>query len=332
MRDRVHYSTDLSNRLLVKEAGNIYALSGEFKIEKNTLVFDPQRKSPLAEQLRLPKRIKFEGRWQLDENHDLQLVLIENESQYDGDKLKIHGKVISASANEMTFQVHCKKGASQDVITLLRLGGRWQADELNRLQFLVSKDRDEDILRFKGQWQLDPKQKIVYKYYKQQLKRKIKVEEELILNGYWQINTKNRLAYILGLKNWSFFEFRVQLESPVILGKAGEIRYRIAIGTKELKSRRLLCLSGKWKIGRRHDIYFECEYGADVMHKVVFGARVSVDKSRNFLFELTNKEGQDLGIAVTFTRSFLRKDALVFARLAQIEKDLRFELGASIKW
>jgi len=332
MGDKLNYSADGLNRLVVKKGFDVYPAEGEFKVEKNNLVFEPSRKSTFTKEIDLPRRIKFEGNWHLSQNHDLNLVLTENDYQIAGDELDIRGKILSIEPDYLIFQAHFKKGPAEDRISLLRLGGRWCADEFNRLNFKITKDEEEDILKFTAGWELNENQMLVYIYEKEDLIRKTKTTEYLEFKGAWQIDAKNQLTYILDLKNDSFFQFKVQLESPDLRGKSGEIKYRIGIGVKELAPGKIISLFGTWKIKERQNLMFEMDYGEGILREIIFGAGVFLDKENEFIFALKNKKGEDLGIELKFERRFLQENARVFMRLSKLEKESFAEVGLKIIW
>lgn len=329
---KLRYAVDDINRLLIKKNGQQYPVEGEFKIERNNLIFEPDRKSPLTKDLDLPKRIKFQGNWHLNENRDLKLSLIENDYQNKEDELEIRGKVISCETDAVVFETKCKKTATSDKFSLLRLGGKWQADESNELNFLVTKDIEEDILRFRGAWGVNQNQEIIYTYEKQDLIRKTRTQELITFKGFWQINARDRITYILDLKNKSFFEFKVQIERPDIKGESEEIKYRIGIGVRDLKQERVFLLFGKWRVRQKRTISFELDYGERGIRAIAFGASVVLNKNNEFVFELKNRRGEDLGIRVTFNRNFFKGNAALFARLSKLEDDRRLEVGIRIPW
>lgn len=332
MPAKLRYSTDSSNRLVVYKNGRRYPVDGVFAVEENNLVFEPRQKSIFTKELNLSRKVRFEGNWRLADNKDLRLVLIETDNQVKNDELVIKGQIISAEVDAIVFQMHCIKEPDVDRIGLLRLGGRWQADKFNQLTFFVSRDVTEDILRFSGSWQVNKNQQIIYAYEKQDLIRKTRTLEQITIKGYWQINSSNRLAYILDLKNKSFFEFKVQMESPSLMGKTGEIRYRIGIGVKELAKERVFSLFGTWKINRTKSILFEMDYGEEAVKTITFGASVFLNRDNEFVFELKNRVGEDLGFSVQFNKKFFKDNAIAFARLKKLEEDLRVEAGLKLRW
>jgi hypothetical protein len=326
------YAIDEFNRLLVSKGTRQYALAGEFKIEKSDLIFEPDRKSPLLKELGLSQRIKFLGDWQLTEDYNLKLSLTENDYQYKDDELEIKGRIISGEAQELVFEAQCKKTPLQDKFVLLRLGGRWQANEFNELNFLVSKYKDEDILRFRGTWSINQNQEITYVYEKPDRRRARRAQEFITLKGFWQINTKDKLVYILDLKNKSFLEFKVQLEEQNLRGEDAQIRYRLGMGVKELRQERVFSLFGKWNIRAKKNISFEIDYGKRGLRAIDFGASVFLNKNNEFVFELKDRREKDLGFSITFNRRFMKRRAALFARLSKLENDLCLEAGVKIPW
>lgn len=329
---KLQYAVDASNRLLVKKDNQQYPLEGEFKIERNNLIFEPNRKSPLLKELDLPKRIKFQGNWHLTKNRDLKLSLVENDYQHKEDELEIRGRIISCEANAIIFETKCKKTETSDKFLLLRLGGRWQADASNELNFLVTKDIEEDTLRFRGAWAINQNQEIIYTYEKQDLIHKTTTQELLTFKGFWQINTQDRISYIFDLKNKSFFEFKVQLEQLDLRGDKREIKYRIGIGVADLKEEKVFSLFGKWRVEPKKNIFFEIDYGKRGIRAIIFGASVFLDKNNEIVFELKDRRETDLGIRVAFNRNFFKGKAALFARLSKLEDDGHLEVGVRIPW
>lgn len=329
---KLRYAVDDLNRLLIRKDDKPYALEGEFKIERNNLIFEPHRKSPFTKELDLPKRIKFQGNWQLSENRDLKLTLVDNDYQHREDELEIRGRVIACEADAIVFETKFKKTSTEDKITLLRLGGRWQANEFNELNFLVSKEREEDVLRFVGGWKINQNQEIVYTYEKQDLITKTRFEETITFKGCWQINARDRITYALDFKNKSFFEFKVQLLRPDLRGDERQIKYSIGIGVKDLREEKVISLFGKWKVQPKKTISFELDYGEKGIRALTFGASVLLDKNNEFVFELKDRRGKDLGFSVALNRSFLEEKAGLFIRLSKLENDSRLEAGIKIPW
>jgi len=97
----------------------------------------------------------------------------------------------------LVFEVKSTDREGQTHIQLLKLSGSWQADEFNRLSFLVKRKIQPDILTLGGIWQLNKNQQIIYTYEKTDLKTKTKYARTLTFLGFWQIDSTKRLTYIL---------------------------------------------------------------------------------------------------------------------------------------
>lgn len=330
--EKLRYSVDPYNRLLVKKGSRTYPIEGEFKTERNELVFLPSRKSPFTKELDLPRRIRFAGSWRLSRNHDLSLSLTETDYQYKGDELDIRGRLLSCEADALVFQTRFKKGPEEDRISLLRLGGRWQADKSNQLNFRITRDVDEDVLRFTGDWEVNKNQQIIYTYEKEDLVRRTKTTEYLEFRGFWELESKDRITYALDLKNNSFFQFRGVWEVPERQGKRGEIICKVGAGIKRSAKERVFSLFGNWRLRESKKLLFEINYGRNRLREIIFGASVFLDKNNELVFELKNKRKEGLGIGVRFKRSFLRENVRVFLRLSKMAGEKRLEAGIKIDW
>ena len=125
-------------------------------------------------------------------------------------------------------------------LRILKLKGTWHANDYNELCFEVSlRKGPPETYTFKGSWKLNNNQQIEY--------TSEDGRDRLTFKGYWDISSANRLAYILEGSSTSRFEFKVQLESPILYPKKGEIRYRIGAGIRQSR----LTAPGQ-KIGRAH--------------------------------------------------------------------------------
>jgi hypothetical protein len=333
---KYRYSVNNDNQLLIKLPKTKESLStrGRFDVDKdNRLTYWLNEPSPWRRKYNLPNKISFLGSWQLNQNYDLELVLEENKAQYADDSLVIKGEIISVDQDALAFEI---KGIDQEGllhIQILKLSGFWQADEYNRLSFLVKKKASPDTLTLEGAWQINPNQQIIYTYEKTGLKRKAKISCALTFAGFWQISSYNRLAYIISKSTNSKFDFKVQLETPNVYPKKGVIKYRIGVGLKEIipENLKVISLYGVWKFSRMVGLIFEMEYAEGEFHSLEFGAEVNLTKNNQVSFKLINKDGEDLGIEVIFTHRFLSKlDAEFFLKLRRAKEENAVEAGVRI--
>jgi hypothetical protein len=325
---RYRYSIDNSNRLSIKPRNLTKPLitDGKFEIDRNNrLVYWLNEPDNWRKQYDLANRISFVGNWRLDSNCDFELYLSKAPNQYKGDALSLKGEIVSVERDELIFEIHSLDKQGQNHIRLLRLSGLWQADECNRISFIVAKKPSPDILTLEGAWQLNKNQQITYTYEKVNLKTKTKFLRTLTFTGFWQINNANRLTYILSKSSNSRFDFRVQIESPNLYPRQGVIKYRLGIGLKEQKPARIKVISlyGTWKFSRKLGLVFQMDYGKGEIHNIEFGVDISLSKRDEIAFALKNKREEPLGFNITFTHRFLKKlDAEAFLRL---KKTLRSE-------
>jgi hypothetical protein len=208
------YAVDENNQLVIRRAKQgaeeeRLVVDEEFSVDTaNALVFRPKGPTGWKKEIDLPDKIKFVGNWSINPNHDLELTLSETEDQYEGDILSLKGEILGVEANALVFEVTSKEKSGIEIMRLLKLGGRWQADERNRLSFRVKKkEEEEDVLIFEGIWEVDAAHQIE------------KLERTLSFKGFWEISSSDRIAYILDLKEESYFSFKAQLESPNLIGK-----------------------------------------------------------------------------------------------------------------
>ena len=326
---------DRYNRLVMVRNSKSYVLNGRFFIEDNLLNYKVNEPEGWRKEIDLPKKIKFTGSWSMNSNHDLALALYERKDQSRGDVLSLKGNILDVRSDAILFEVYSRTKSGKELTRILKLGGRWQADENNRLRFLVKKEeREVDVLTLQGIWEVNRNHEITYRYEKMDLKTKERLERTILFKGFWEISSSDRFVYILDLKENSYFSFKAQLETPNLIGKKGVIKYRVGIGVRGEgpASVQIVSLFGTWKFGRKGGICFEIDYGEDKIKAVTFGANFYITTRDNVCFELKNKEGEDLGITVTFSRRFIRTQARGFLRLKKRERESRIEAGLKIPW
>ncbi len=307
------YFTDSENRLVrIRNDSSgrkkATAAKGEFNVEReNVLVYNVAENDNWKRDFDFPDKLRFKGRWRLNADHNLELILDDTAEDGGKDALTLKGEVAGVAADELDFLITSKKDRNVETTRFLKLAGKWKADEFNRLGFLVSKeDGLEDILIFDGLWEVGKDHHILYRYRKTQLKRKTKEERSLVFKGFWQITDKNRLAYMLDTSGESGFLFKVQLYDQATVGRLGVLKYRIGIGLSEYKR---------------------------PVERVIkfFGAlRFNLTKRDELGFEFTDSEGKKLGMNVTLTRKLLGGEA--FVRFKKAAEESRVEAGLKILW
>lgn len=324
---------DDSNHLLVKnlKLDKAIVVSGKFKTKNNNLVYLINKSAGWRRIYNLPKEIKFQGKWRLDSNYDLVLNL--KKTEFAKGVLVLKGKVLKADADYLIFKIKSKNSALKNEISYLKLKGLWRADKYNRITFEVKKKKVPDILTFKGVWQLNKNQKIIYTYTQLNLKTKRTSKGILTFDGFWQINKKNRLKFVLSKSSQSFFDFRVQIQTPNLYPAKGVIKYRLGIGLKKNKNRKSITLYGNWKFSRKLGLVFEMHYGRSSSKSIHFGATLNLSQKDKVIFALRGKDKKPLGITVTFKRKLLsNKNFEYFLRLKKQGKSVYIGAGGIFRF
>lgn len=271
------------------------------------------------------------GKWSLTTNHDLKLTLRRSKTQPLVESFTLTGEIISSSAHELVFSVRTKEEDSLKEIRLLRLKGRWHANENNQLVFLVQKGNREEPLTFEGVWEIGERHELLYRYQKEDPATGHKEEKFISFRGFWEIREKDHLTYSLDLPGNSRFDFEATVGSPSLLAKQGEIRYQIGIRLKgETLLVRKIVFFGKWKVSKDFSLSFEMEYKEGRRHTLSFETTYRVNEKDELIFRLKNQRGADLGIEVTFTKRFFETEGKAFLRLYKDAVESRIEGGVRV--
>ncbi|MDD5662596.1 MAG: hypothetical protein PHW68_05490 [Candidatus Omnitrophica bacterium] len=223
----------------------------------------------------------------------------------------IRKRFICAESDSLTVEtIQTLSKTRRQRLRVLRLRGTWRANSQNELVFNVAlRKGPPQTYTLKGAWKINKNQQIEYQCGQG--------PDVLTFKGYWDISSANKLVYVLEGSSTSRFEFKVQLESPTLYPKKGEIRYRIGIGTRKnrLNPRQALVLYGEWKFGRNLGLVFQMSYGQNRVKAIVFNAMVTLGRNK-VIFALKDEAGKPLGMTLTMTRKFLEHlDAKAFIRL-----------------
>lgn len=330
------YFLDKFNRLSIKRKDKRFSPEGYFSIDnENRLVYWLNEPVSWRKQYQLPNKIIFSGLWKINSNYDLELELEQKGQGFQKERLTLKGQILSCEKDQIVFEIQSIKNDGLDSFHLLKLSGRWQADEYNRLSFLVTKKNSTNTLTLQGSWQLNDNQQITYVYEKTDLRTKSKVLHTLTFSGYWQITSAERLTYILSTGANSRFDFKVQLESPNIHPKEGSIKYRLGVGIRQPKREKakIVTLYGAWKFSRNAGLIFEMNHRDGKMYRLEFGAQVNFNRNNQVTFTLTTKNKEPLGLSLTFSHKFLKElDGELFLRLKRYREESGLEVGVSIPW
>ena len=328
MKEKIIYHIDDVNRLVIRQKNKCLSPRGNFKIDRNNrLYFWLNESLSWRREYQLPERIDLDGRWQLNDERDLEII----SDRYADNRLLLKINLIGATEDNLTFGLNQLDRQGQSHLRILKLSGFWKADEYNQINFVVEKKTLSDTLIFKGAWQINNNQKITYIYEKTDLKTKTKTVNSLVFEGFWQINSSHKLTYILEHSTKSRFDFRAQLESPNIYPKEGTIKYRIGIGARKERVKRIIYLYGEWKFDRKLGLAFQMDYGKGKIRNIEFGTTMHLDKENEIMFSLMNKIDESLAINVIFTHRFLKQlDAEAFLRIKKLQRESGIEAGIRI--
>ena len=239
----------------------------------------------------------------------------------------IRKRFIAVESDSLVIEtIQTESKTRRQHLRVLRLKGTWRANEQNELCFDVAlRKGPPETYTFKGTWKLNNNQQIEYSCGEG--------PDVLTFKGYWDISSVNRLVYILEGSSTSRFELRVQLESPSLYPKAGQIRYRVGIGVRKSRLRgsgQILILYGEWKFDRNLGLTFQMNYGQGKVRAIEFGAEVTFGRSK-VIFVLKDESGKPLGITLTMTHKFLKTfDAEAFIRLKSQKNEQVIEAGITI--
>jgi len=215
-------------------------------------------------------------------------------------KDSINQRFIAAESDSLVIEtIQTDSKTRRQKLRILRLKGTWRANDYNELVFeAVLHKGPPQAYTFKGAWKINKNQEIEYTFSDG--------TDTLVFKGYWQLPSANRLVYVLEGSRQSRFEFKVQLESPSLYPKSGEIRYRIGIGLRQNQRNRLIVLYGEWKLGRTLGLVFSMDYGKAKVREIEFGVQATWQRSK-LILSLKSTAGKPLGMTLTYTRKFLNK-------------------------
>jgi hypothetical protein len=332
---KAKYKISKNNQLIIDLGKEILRPKGEFVVgSNNQLTYIIKEPKDWRLVRGVPERINLKGIWSISKDHDLVFSLQKTRTQSEKDRLVLKTQLKDAKSASLVFLFATEGKTKTHALRLLELKGKWQADKSNRLQFLVKKlNTNSGVLTFQGAWQLK-NNNIVYTYKEAALKTKKKRTNTLYFKGYWDIARRNRLTYILDIKNNTSFTFKAYLETPSLIGKRGVIKYRIGFGLKgsKLFKSEIITFYGVWKFSRVTGLSYEMDYGQQKIKAIRFRAFVRVQKKNKITFGLRSREGNNLGINLEFSRSFLKDKASWFVRLFAEGENRGVKAGVEIPW
>ncbi|MFH1800124.1 MAG: hypothetical protein ABH891_04665 [Candidatus Omnitrophota bacterium] len=293
----------------------------------------------------------FDGKWELSPTHELTY------KERGGDKeATIKGLLVAVEPDALVISVTMKEDEKRTVTGLVKLSGKWELDEKNRITFSVKRGLDRyGKLTFQGSWEINDNFQVTYSFSTQQVlegsgkkrRRVTRTTQKLIFEGRWDFSEKNCLTYLIGVDSGSSFRFRGTFETHSILAKKGEIRYQVGVEYKTSRGAKkwltqTITLFGKWKLSDDLALSFELERADGRRSEIRVGADLSLKKlqgpglrrllSDEVSVDLKNREGDPLGIELVLTKDLFDGNAQTFVRFRESLKETAVEAGLTIPW
>jgi hypothetical protein len=336
MNTKIRYEVDPYNRLICADSGKTKlsrfrkALTGKFKIDKdNALTY--QIKAPVGGGTNIPHQVQLRGNWSLTDNHNLRFTLNKWGRQALGDQLTLQGNILDVSKNSLLFAATTKTKENVQTTYILNLRGAWQADSRNRLTFRIKREHGRyDILIFNGAWKINKNHRLIYQYEKARLIRKRKKIHTLIFKGHWDILSKSRISYELDKNSDSVFIFKTA--AGVFKDKYIKYEVGITLARKIKPVKRIITLTGAWKIKKNAGLLFEVEYEDKKIHAINLKAKARLTSQDTISFKLKNQINKDIGTELKLSHKILKGDGQAFLRFLKSKRDPAALLGAGFRW
>ena len=108
-------------------------LKGQFTVNKsNKLIYQITDSNKWYRKYNIPDRIEFEGKWQLNKNHDLVLNIKKKDGIEQG-SLVLRGDIVNQEGDYFVFKIKSKISSRLTRFSYLKLKGVWKADKFNRI-------------------------------------------------------------------------------------------------------------------------------------------------------------------------------------------------------
>lgn len=278
--------------------------------------------------LRVRRNRGVEGTWRLRGDRELAYTARETADGFSRRTTSFRGSLLQAKSRALIFAV--QQIDDQDVprAQRLSLSGRWQADADNRLTFLVERgDGEEDRLTLGGGWEVGPHHELRYR-----LHRGARDVREFQFDGAWDVAGANRLVYRLAGTSRSAFEFRAALQNPSVTARQGRLVYQVGVQVERgVLRRQRVTLFGAWKLHRDRSVSFEIPYADGRVRAIRFEGSFSPAAGNRVAMALSTRQGEPLGLSVTWTRELMR-DAGLFLRVRREAGDASVVGGVEVRF
>ena len=213
---------------------------------------------------------------------------------------------VRADAIRLAIEETAREG--KKAIRHLRLSGRWQADQRNRLVFTVARSEGvEESLTFQSAWSLTPDQEIIYTYRKRTLAHGTASVHAFRLSGAWEpAGARNRIAYRLDAPGNRALIFRGSIQNGDLRAKDGRMLYQVGIQLEGGRTAfRSVAVFGAWKINNDYSVTFECERSGRRPEAVMnYKAGLLWMRRNELALALRDERGKPLGVSLRFSRKF----------------------------
>lgn len=213
------------------------------------------------------------------------------------------------------------------------LRGKWQADARNRLRFEVDGQTGRHRgLTLEGGWEIGPHHELLYRLQRSQPRAERRQIHLLRFQGHWDVGRDRRLTYVLDADSDSAFRFRGTFQTPMILPKAGQLRYQVGVELEGREVLRTITLFGRWKLSRALGFSFEVPYRDGEVRAIDFSAVLRMRQDGELSARLLTREGRPLGLEIILTQSFMQRQGEAFVRLRKLAEETAMEGGLRLRW
>lgn len=272
----------------------------------------------------------IEGQWTLSADHELSFIGRQAAKRR---TVFLKANLLKAHPAGLVATVHHIENADHRINRQIILSGRWQADDQNRLAFLVDRgEGKEDDLVFQAAWEVGSDHAILYRFRRHLGGARSRQEQALVFKGSWDIAQRNRLVFRLEGSDQSAFSFAASLESPSLRAEEGKLAHQVGIRVSEGKlKRQRVILFGAWKVNPDLSVSFEIPYAEGRVASIRLSGRVSVSRRNAITVALYSARGEPVGLSVIFTRKLFRNAAL-FLRLEKSAEESSVIGGVQIRF
>ena len=325
------YYIDKQNRLILIRNNKKLHVPGAFALgRQNNLLYKITKNKIWRQKYALPPVIAFEGRWELDKQHELTCMLRKSGRLLKTQKIYLRAQLDKAKRRQLIFAVSANPKLQPNRITLFRFNGRWKADKKNRLAFLLAgHNTQQKSLTLESEWSVN-NNTLVYRYRRICLKTKINKQILLRFKGFWKFDTPGRLTYVFDADKKSGFSFRLHKGPDSIRAEKGVIKYRLGFGGKTLN--KTIEIFGLWQWKGKASLGFQVQYARKNVHSISFSVGIKAAKNQKIKLVLRNKKGGNLGISLEIEKRFLKAKGRVFLRAAKRYQHPRVECGVDLRF